>query len=109
MKNLKVGQKIYLLHKTKTKITPSQVVEEVIKRSLKGEITSYKISTGFEELFLENISDVIVFENLLDAKKFLTERIISTIDELISEIEKDTIELFGSDDMPFSEAEVPAE
>lgn len=112
MKNqnhLKVGQKIYLLHKTKTKIIPCQVIEEVIKRSLKGELTSYRISTGSEELLLEAIPDVIIFENLQDAKKFLTDRIISTIDELIFEIEKNTVELFGSEDMPFSEAEVPAE
>lgn len=109
MKNLKVGQKIYLLHKTKTRITPCQVIEEVIKRSIKGEIISYKISTGEQEIFLESIPDVIVFENLTEAKDFLIKRIISVIDELIVETEKSTIDLFGRDDMPYSEAMIQSE
>lgn len=109
MKNLKVGQTIYLLHKTKTRITPCQIVEEVIKRSIKGEITSYKVNTGEQELFLESISDIIVFENLNEAKEFLIKRIIVVIDELISETEKTSIELFGGHDMPFSEAMIQSE
>ena len=112
MKNLTlmVGQRIYLLHKMKTRITPCQVVEEVIKRSLKGEVTSYKINTGSEELFLETIlNDFVIFESLSDAKKFLIERFIFVVNELTVEVEKNTIELFGSEDMPFSEANIQAE
>lgn len=109
MKNLKVGQTIYLLHRTKTRITPCQIVEEVIKRSLKGEITSYKINTGDQELFLENIPDVIVFENLNEAKDFLIKRVVDVINELIVETEKTSIELFGQYDMPLSEALVQSE
>lgn len=81
----------------------------MIKRSLKGEITSYKINTGDQELFLENIPDVIVFENLNEAKDFLIKRVIDVINELIVETEKTSIELFGQNDMPFSEAHVQAE
>jgi len=81
----------------------------VIKRSLKGEITSYKINTGDQELFLENIPDVIVFENLNEAKDFLIKRVVDVINELIVETEKTSIELFGQNDMPFSEAHVQAE
>lgn len=81
----------------------------MIKRSLKGEITSYKINTGDQELFLENIPDVIVFENLNEAKDFLIKRVVDVINELIVETEKTSIELFGQNDMPFSEAHVQAE
>ncbi len=81
----------------------------MIKRSLKGEITSYKINTGDQELFLENIPDVVIFENLNEAKDFLIKRVISVIDELIVETEKTSIELFGQYDMPLSEALVQSE
>lgn len=81
----------------------------MIKRSLKGEITSYKINTGDQELFLENIPDVIVFENLNEAKDFLIKRVVDVINELIVETEKTSIELFGQYDMPLSEALVQSE
>jgi hypothetical protein len=109
MKNLKVGQRIYLLHKIKTRIIPCQIVEEVIKRTLKGEVTSYKINNGDQEVFLDTIPDVIVFDDLQEAKNFLINRFVATINELVLEIEKNSIELFGQEDMPYSEANIQAE
>jgi hypothetical protein len=60
-------------------------------------------------VFLDTIPDVIVFDSLEEAKNFLINRFVNTINELVLEIEKNSIELFGQEDMPYSEANIQAE
>lgn len=86
----KVGQIIYVLTSKETKIYPVQVVEEIIKRSITGESTSYIVKVGKGNKLLP-ISDIQgeLFEDVESLREVLSKRIINTVNNIVNEsIEK---------------------
>lgn len=81
----RIGQVLYVLLNREMKICPVQVVEEITKKSMGGESTSYIVKTG-------NNKDVVpladiggqVFESIETLRKTLLEKVTKTIDGVIS-------------------------
>ncbi len=80
----KIGQVLYILLNREMKICPVQVVEEITKRTINGESTSYIIKTGKnkETVALSDIGGQ-VFESIDTLRQTLIERITKSIDSIV--------------------------
>ena len=84
-----VGQVLYLIHNEKRTVIPVQVVEQILRRSLEGERTTYMVqlpsprATASDPRELDSLP-CEVYESLDDVKTILVKNARVVIDELIS-------------------------
>lgn len=81
-----VGQILYVILKKETRIYPMQVVEEITKKTLNGETTSYMVRAGNDPKAQILISDIEgeIFESADKAKEVLIERATTNIARLVN-------------------------
>ena len=80
-----VGQVLYVVLKKETRIYPMQVVEEITKKTLDGELTSYMVRGGSDpkaQLLITEV-DGEVFDSADKAKAVLIERATASIARLV--------------------------
>lgn len=83
--NFSVGQIIYLLSRTEIKVYPAQVVEEIKRKTLDEELTSYVIRLPDKErseVLLEEIKAEI-FTSIQDLEKAMLENAKAKISEFL--------------------------
>ena len=96
----KIGQVLYVLLNRETKICPVQVVEEITKKTLAGETTTYIIKLGkkSETLSLSSL-DGQVFESIDTLKQTLLERITHSVENIIINTIKTAQEWYPMDNI----------
>lgn len=81
-----VGQVLYTIIKKKQVVIPVRVVEQIIKKNLDGEETSYKVllpNKKSQKVDLEKLENV--FQDLDDVNSYLLKKSKSTIDKMIED------------------------
>ncbi len=83
-----VGQVLFVILRNENRVYPMQVVEEITKKSLSGEETSYmvKAGSGNDPKSLLLITDISgeIFDSASKVKAALIERATSTIEKLVN-------------------------
>ena len=84
--NYSVGQILYLLSHKSMKVFPVQVVEEVVRNTLKGKEISYTVMMPNKDGTLTPLANVNaeVFDNIEELKVFMTNNAIMTIENILS-------------------------
>lgn len=84
--NYTVSQILYLLSHKSMKVFPVQVVEEVVRNTLKGREISYTVMMPNKAGTLTELSNVNaeVFDNIEDLKVFMTNNAIMTIENIVT-------------------------
>lgn len=81
-----VGQVLFIVPKDKTSLVPVQVVEEIVKKTIQGSVTSYMVanrSQTNEEVFeLSKLSGEL-FESAEQARKALTQRAVAAVNQVV--------------------------
>jgi hypothetical protein len=81
----KIGQVLFVAPKGKTQLIPIQVVEEITKKTLKGDIVVYMVKPGSEGKMIDIATvDGEIFETAAAAQKSLTERAARYIAKLVA-------------------------
>ena len=91
MSSYKIGQVIYIVLNKEIRIYPMQVVEELVKRSLEGEQTTYMVRAGPAVISNGSVAPIVpisqvngeIFQSINAAREALTERAIASINKLI--------------------------
>lgn len=80
-----VGQVLYVVLKKETRIYPMQVIEEITKKTLDGELTSYMVRGGTDPKAQLLITDVDgeIFDSAEKARTTLVERATASISRLV--------------------------
>ncbi len=96
----KIGQVLYVLLNRETKICPVQVVEEITKRTLTGETTTYIVKLGKkgETVSLSDL-DGQVFDSVEVLRTTLYERITRSVENIITNTVKKSQEWYRVDDV----------
>jgi hypothetical protein len=81
----RVGQVLYVVLKRETRVYPMQVVEEITKKTLDGEVTSYMVRGGSDPKAQLLISEVDgeIFDSAEKAKSVLIDRATGSIVRLM--------------------------
>ena len=93
--NYSVGQVLYTIIKEKQIVIPVRVVEQIIKKNLDGEETSYKVllpNKKSQKVNLEKLENV--YQDLDDVNRFLLEKSKETIDKMVEDAMTLEIEFF---------------
>ena len=92
-----IGQILYVLLNRETKICPVQVVEEITKRTLGGETTTYIVKFGKrgETVSLSDL-DGQVFESVEVLRKTLHDRITRSVENIVTNTVKKAEEWYQS-------------
>ena len=80
-----VGQVLYVVLKKEMRIYPMQVVEEITKKTLDGEVTSHMVRGGTDpksQLLIDEV-DGEIFDSAEKAKAVLIERLTTNISRLV--------------------------
>lgn len=82
-----VGQVLFVIFKNKMQVYPMMVVEEITKRTLKGEEMSYLLQGGSDKSTTILLSQVDgeIFESSDEAKYVLVSRATSQIEKLVDD------------------------
>lgn len=96
----KIGQVLYVLLNRETKICPIQVVEEITKRTLAGETTTYIVKFGKkgETVSLSDL-DGQIFDSVEVLRTTLYERITHSVENIITNTVKKSQEFYHVDDV----------
>lgn len=80
-----VGQVLYFVLRKETRVYPMQVIEEITKKTLDGEVTSYMVRGGTDPKAQMLISEVDgeVFDSADKAKAQLIERATASITRIV--------------------------
>lgn len=101
-----IGQILYVLMNRETKICPVQVVEEIIKRSLTGEVTSYIVKVGKKnELSTLSEIDGEVFSSIDLLKETLHDKITKSVNTVIENAKTRADEWYVNDSQQVVDAE----
>jgi len=79
--NYKVGQIIFVVLRKEASVYPMQVIEEIVKKTLEGEVTSYMVRAGADRDKVLSVSEIDgeIFDSAEKAKKILVDRVSQTI------------------------------
>ena len=96
MKRYAVGQVLYVASSTSINVIPVQIVEELTKRTLAGEETTYVIRLGQDDKKMQ-LSEVEgdIYESCDQMKLALINRITSSISKLIVVAEQKAVKWYG--------------
>lgn len=77
----RVGQVLYVVLRKEPNVYPMQVVEEITKKTLEGEVTSYMLRAGADPTKVLAINDIDgeIFDSADTARKTLNERVAASI------------------------------
>jgi len=77
----KVGQVLFVVLRKEPNVYPMQVVEEITKKTLEGEVTTYMLRAGSDPNKVLSISDIDgeIFDSADNAKKTLFDRVSQSI------------------------------
>ena len=80
-----VGQILFVVLNKKMQIYPMMIVEEIVKKTLKGEETNYVLQGGVDSstTILLNQVDGEIFESADEAKYVLTSRATAQIEKMV--------------------------
>lgn len=83
----KVGQVLYVILRKEASVYPMQVVEEITKKTLDGEVTTYMVRAGSDPNKVLPINDIDgeVFDSAEKAKKTLIDRVSSSINQRVEQ------------------------
>jgi hypothetical protein len=83
----RVGQVLYVILKKEASIYPMQVVEEITKKTLEGEITSYMLRAGPDPTKVLAVNDVDgeIFDSAEVAQKTLFDRVSQSIQNRVDQ------------------------
>ena len=107
--NYSVGQVLYTIIKEKQIVIPVRVVEQIIKKNLDGEETSYKVlspNKKSQKVSLEKLENV--YQDLDDVNKFLLEKSKETIDKMVEDAMTLEIEFFEEKEKEKEKEEIDA-
>lgn len=81
-----VGQVIYIVLNKEARVYPMQIVEEITKKTLEGEVVTYMVRGGAEAAAVVSISQVNgeIFDSIDEASEALKARAIASINKLIA-------------------------
>lgn len=81
----KVGQVVYAVLRKEAKVFPLQVIEEITKRTLDGEATTYMVKAGQDPKKVVAIADLDaeIFDNAEAARAMLIERATQAITQRV--------------------------
>ncbi len=84
----RVGQVLFVAPKDKPALIPIQIVEEIVKKTIAGSITSYmvsvKSSSGEEVVDLQKVSNLgELFETSESARKTLVKRAVGAVNNVV--------------------------
>ena len=93
-----VGQILYVILHKKMQIYPMMVVEEIVKKTLKGEDVNYVLQGGSDSsvTVLLNQVDGEIFESAEEAKYVLTNRATAQIERLVDSAVKKAAEWYSA-------------
>ena len=93
-----VGQVLYVILKKRQKIVPVQVIEQIVRRTARGEKVQYlvRVPTRPEVVDLDTLGEQ-VFEDIGNVKKYLRKNIFTVIDEMADKAMSLAINTFGAD------------
>ena len=98
-----VGQVLYVILNQKQKVIPVQVIEQVVRRSLKGEETQYTVNVpsrnGFKAYNLHDL-DGEIHETVESAMDELTDKANQSITRIIENAQKIATHSFDTDTDP---------
>lgn len=86
MNNYEVGQILFVVLNKKNQVYPMQVIEEITKKTLKGEVKTYVLQGGSDPnstVVLDQI-DGEVFDSSEEVRRVLLARATSQINKLVS-------------------------
>jgi hypothetical protein len=77
----RVGQVLYVVLRKEPNVYPMQVVEEITKKTLEGEVTTYMLRAGADASKVLPINDIDgeIFDSADNARKTLIERVSQSI------------------------------
>lgn len=80
-----VGQVLYVVLKKEMRVYPMQVIEEITKKTLEGEVTSHMVRGGTDPKAQLLISEVDgeIFDSAEKAKQVLVERATASITRMV--------------------------
>lgn len=83
--NYRVGQVLFIILNKKMQVYPMMVIEEITKRTLKGEEKNYVLQGGPDEktTILLNQVEGEVFDSPEEAKKILITRVTTQIEKIV--------------------------
>jgi hypothetical protein len=83
----KVGQVVYALLRKEAAVFPIQVIEEITKKTLDGEVTTYMVRAGADASKVVALSEVDgeIFDNAEAAKATLVERVTVTVAQRVDQ------------------------
>jgi hypothetical protein len=93
-----IGQVLFVVDKKSTKVFPIQVIEEITKKTIQGEIVSYVISVGSgegERLPLDDLKHHEVFDSAESVKIALSKRAAETISRIVDSAAQKAVEWYG--------------
>lgn len=96
-KTFKVGQILYVIPSNKTSVVPIQIIEEITKRSINGQTTSYIVRYSIEEdktCDIEQVSGEI-FDSADKVKVTLIERSTTALNKLVDNAVQRAHEWYG--------------
>jgi hypothetical protein len=92
MNNKQVGQILFTLSPGEMSLTPVQVVEELVRRTLDGEQVSYSVEAlgqnGARRRFNLSSDKFVVFDNIDEAKSYLVDNATKAITMLCEDAHK---------------------
>ena len=98
----RVGQVVYLLSRKDTKVFPVQVIEEITRKKIDGEYTSYIVKIPNKkgsELSLDEV-DAEVFRDAGELEKFMVDQAKRSIEEIIKNAQAIGVRAFRTEDEP---------
>lgn len=110
-----VGQVIYVILSKKGQVYPMRIIEEITKKTLKGEVTNYVAQAGADlttTILLDQIEGEI-FVTANEAKKILIERATAQIEKIVDNAVNKAAEWYSeknhNDDVEIHELPQPKE
>ena len=93
-----VGQVLYVILKKRQKIVPVQVIEQIVRRTARGEKVQYlvRVPTRPDVVDLDTLGEQ-VFEDIGNVKNYLRKNIFTVIDEMADKAVSLAINTFGAD------------
>jgi hypothetical protein len=95
-----VGQVLYLILNKKQQVIPAQVVEQIVRRTLSGEMTLHSVKLPTKEsLYKLEELDAEIYHSPEDVQKKLRANALSVIEQMVTRAEalaKKTFEIPGS-------------
>ena len=102
MKEYKVGQILFLIGESTTKIIPVQIIEEVVRTTLTGKEKTYTIVLPDKDRTTVDIQSIKgeIFDSKDRLRKSMLENATNAIDNMIEHAAQIKIQAFGEDKIP---------